>query len=110
MHGHLNFKSVNAKQAKETYHYRNTKEKLYKTNAAMWCSKTCREKHLPICEISAWHIPLLCIQWKTPDDGERNCPKHAEFYSKNKFEKLVLLVGFIMTIYYDAWSPERQKS
>jgi hypothetical protein len=32
----------------------------------------------------------------TPDDGQRNCPKHAEFYSKNKFEKLVYLVGFIM--------------
>jgi len=25
-----------------------------------------------------------------------NCPKHAEFYSKNKFEKLVHLVGFII--------------
>jgi len=24
---------------------------------------------------------------KTPDDGQRNCPKHVEFYSKNKFEK-----------------------
>jgi len=24
-----------------------------------------------------------------------NVPKHVEFYSKNKFEKLVLLVGFI---------------
>jgi len=44
---------------------------------------------------SVWHIPLLCVQWKTPDDGERNCPKHVEFYSKNKFEKLVHLVGFI---------------
>jgi len=31
----------------------------------------------------------------TPDDGQRNCPKHVEFYSKNKFEKLVHLVGFI---------------
>ena len=31
---------------------------------------------------------------KTPDDGRRNCPKHVEFYSKNKFEKLVHLVGF----------------
>ena len=27
---------------------------------------------------------------------QRNCPKHAEFYSKNKFEKLVHLVGFII--------------
>jgi len=33
---------------------------------------------------------------KTPDDGQRNCPKHVEFYSKNKFEKLVHLVGFII--------------
>ena len=33
-----------------------------------------------------------------PDDGQRNCPKHAEFYSKNKFEKLVHLVGFIIRI------------
>jgi len=31
---------------------------------------------------------------KTPDDGQRNSPKHVEFYSKNKFEKLVHLVGF----------------
>ena len=55
-----------------------------------------------------WHIPLLRVQWKTPDDGQRNCPKHAEFYSKNKFEKLVHLVGFIIRIYHDARSPERQ--
>ena len=33
---------------------------------------------------------------KTPDGGQRNCPKHVEFYSKNKFEKLVHLVGFII--------------
>ena len=30
------------------------------------------------------------------DDGQRNCPKHVEFHSKNKSEKLVHLVGFIM--------------
>jgi hypothetical protein len=42
-----------------------------------------------------WHIPLLCVQWKTPDDGQRNCPKHVEFHSKNKIEKLVHLVGLI---------------
>ena len=45
-----------------------------------------------------WHTPLLCVQWKTPDDGQRNCPKYVEFYSKNKFEKLVHLVGFIVRI------------
>jgi len=53
--------------------------------------------------------PLLCVQWKTTDDGQRNCPKHVEFYSKNKFEKLVHLVGFIIRIYHDARSSERQK-
>jgi len=55
-----------------------------------------------------WHIPLLCVQWKLPDDGQRNCSKHVELYSKNKFEKLVHLVGFIIRIYHDARSPERQ--
>jgi len=45
---------------------------------------------------------------KTPDDGQRDCPKHVEFYSKNKFEKLVHLVGFIIRIYHDARSHERQ--
>ena len=42
------------------------------------------------------HIPFLCVPWKTPDDGQRNCPKHVEFHSKNKLEKLVHLVGFII--------------
>jgi len=45
---------------------------------------------------------LLC------DDGQRNCPKHVEFYSKKKFEKLVHLVCFIIRIYYDARSSEYQ--
>jgi len=49
----------------------------------------------PARKLSA-HIPLLCVQWKTPDDGQRNCPKHVEFYSKNKFEKLVRLVGHVI--------------
>ena len=39
---------------------------------------------------------LLCIQYYTPDDGQKTCPKHVEFYSKNKFEKLVHLIGFII--------------
>jgi hypothetical protein len=43
---------------------------------------------------------LLGVQCETPDDGQRNCPKHVEFYSKNKFEKLVHLVGFIIRICY----------
>jgi hypothetical protein len=45
-----------------------------------------------------WHITLLSVQSITPDDGQRNCPKHVEFHFKNKFEKLVHLVGFIVRI------------
>jgi len=52
-----------------------------------------------------WYMYCWCVQWKTPDDGQRNCLKHVEFYSKNKFEKLVHLVGFY---YHDARSAERQ--
>jgi len=57
---------------------------------------------------SVWHIPLICVQWKSPDGGQRNCPKYVEFYCNNKFEKLVHLVGFIIRIYHEARSPERQ--
>jgi len=56
---------------------------------------------------TVWHKPFLCVQWKPPDDGQRNSPKHVEFFSKNKFEKLVHLVGFITRIRYistDVWN------
>jgi len=26
------------------------------------------------------------VQWKTPNDGQRNCPKHAEFLDKINLE------------------------
>ena len=51
---------------------------------------------------------LPCAQCQTPDEGQRNCPKHFEFYYKNKFENLVHLVGFIIRIYHDARSSECQ--
>ena len=43
-----------------------------------------------------WHISLLCVQWKTPDDGQMICPKHVDFHFKNKFEKLVHLFHIII--------------
>jgi hypothetical protein len=43
-----------------------------------------------------WHISLLCVQWKNPDDGRSYWPKHVEFHSKNEFEKSVHLVNFII--------------
>ena len=59
------------------------------TAVPSWSCSQAVSKHV-------WHKPLLCVQWKTPDDGQRNCPKHMEFHSKNKFEKLVHLVDFII--------------
>jgi hypothetical protein len=60
------------------------------------CQQTCVPSWSCLQTVSklVWHIPLLCVQWKTPNDGQRNCPKHVEFRSKNKFEKSVHLVLF----------------
>ena len=44
MHGPLNVKFINAKQAKQTYQYKNTKEKLCKTNAAIWYNRVLYRK------------------------------------------------------------------
>jgi len=55
-----------------------------------------------------YDIPFLCVEWNTPDDGQRNYAKCVEFYSKNKFEKLVHLVGFIINIDEEARSAERR--
>jgi len=48
------------------------------------CQQTCMTYTIAVCTV------------KTPDDGQRNCPKHVEFHSKNKFEKLVDLFGCII--------------
>jgi len=40
--------------------------------------------------------------------GQKTHLKHVEFYSKNKFEKLVHLIGFIVRIYHDVRSSECQ--
>jgi hypothetical protein len=55
------------------------------------------------------HIFRKTEKQRRPGDGQRNCPKHVECYSKNKFEKLVHLVGFVIRIYHDARSCECQK-
>ena len=47
----------------------------------------------------------------SPELQIRQCErqrKHKEFYSRNKFEKLVNLVGFVIRIYDDAPSSELQ--
>ena len=39
------------------------------------------------------------LNFHPPDDGQRNYPKHVEFHSKNKLEKLMYLVGFIIILF-----------
>ena len=48
------------------------------------------------------------IRTQTPGNYPKRNNLHVESYSKNKFEKLVHLIGFIIRTYYDARSPERQ--
>jgi len=76
---------------------------------------TCKTLH--VSDSSSVHhqeFLLYTQQWyvsyskKTPDDGQRNCPKHVEFIAKINFKKLVHLVGFIIRMFHDARSPERQ--
>jgi len=43
MHGPQDVKFLGAQQAKQIYQYKNTKEKLCKTNAAIWFNKICRK-------------------------------------------------------------------
>jgi len=52
-------------------------------------------------------IEISEMDKKTPVDGQRNCTKPEEVYSKNKFEILFHLVGFIIRINQEARSPER---
>jgi len=50
---------------------------------------------------SCQHIYHYCMySKKTPDDGQRNCPKHVEFYSKNKFWEISASSWF----YYEKFS------
>jgi len=54
---------------------------------------------LASCRQNLYDIYHCCVySEKTPDDGQRNCPKHVEFYSKSKFEKLVHAVGYYKNI------------
>ena len=57
---------------------------VYVIQVMLTVSITCMTYTIAVCTV------------RTPDDGQRNCRKHVEFYSKNKFGKLVHLVGFII--------------
>ena len=40
-------------------------------------------------------MPVPNVQWKTPDDEQRNCPNHVEFLEKINWE-ISGSVGFII--------------
>ena len=40
-------------------------------------------------------MPAPNVQWKTPDDGQRNCPKHVDLRTKITLE-ISASVGFIV--------------
>jgi len=43
----------------------------------------------------ARHTPVPNVQWRTPDDGQRNCSKDVRFLDKNKFGKIVCLFALL---------------
>ena len=38
------------------------------------------------CQKNCMTYTIAVYTAKTPDDGQRNCPKHVEFHAKNKFQ------------------------
>ena len=75
-----------------------SKIRSFSLHTQQWCmSYRFADSFLASCQHDLY--VLLCVQWKTPDDGQRKCPKHVEFYSKNKFEKLLHLVGFVIRFF-----------
>jgi len=70
MHGHLNVKC-----RKYNSEFKNVTQRC--------CQQKCVTYTTAVCT------------GKSPDDWQRNCSKHIEFYSKNKFEELMHLVGLL---------------
>ena len=55
-----------------------------------------------------WYVSYRFVDSLRAGSGRSVLILLAEFYSKNKFEKLVHLVAFIIRIYHDARPPEHQ--
>ena len=81
------------------------RQSLCPSSGAQHCKQLASSQH------NLYDIYLsLCLQCWTLDDGQRDYPKHVEFHSKNKFDKLVHFVGFVIRICQDARTSECQKS
>ena len=78
----------------------------YRSADSLWAGA-----YAPAHKLSAnlYDIYHCCVYSKrTPDDVQRNCPKHVDFHSINKYEKFLHLVGYNIKIYHDTRSHERQ--
>ena len=58
MYGLPNLKICIAKQAKQIFHYKKIKIKLYKNNALIWVNKTCS---LPLASAQDGHLQRMRI-------------------------------------------------
>ena len=48
------------------------------------------------------HLPVPNVQCKTPDDGQRRCPKHVEFYDRINLDNWCVWLVILKDICYDA--------
>jgi len=78
-----NVKFINAQQAKQIYHFKNIKERLYKTNASVWYNKTCRQLQLTPFYIS--------IKVKGSNHQSLNILKVATQFCINQGQKILYL-------------------
>ena len=53
-------------------------------------------------------MPVPNVQRITPDDGQRNCPKHVEFHAPVNFGNWCIWLVFCKEICYDERSHERK--
>ena len=70
MYGTMNLKFANAKQAREVYEYKNTKQKLHRTIAAIWYNKSCRDRNI---KPSSYNIAGLEDTTNQAPHGTRDC-------------------------------------
>ena len=55
-------------------------------------------------------MPVPNVQCITPDDGQRNCPKHVEFSTRINLEITASVGFYCKEVCYDARSYERKKN
>ena len=61
----MNLKFTNAKQAREVYEYKNTKQKLHRTIAAIWYNKSCRDRNINKVHLVGVFIQVITTMYGT---------------------------------------------